>query len=165
MRWLVAGQDSPEPDAPPPLHQRLETEESTRKTVLALLVEDNRADVLIVEEAISTCRLPIQLHVVRDGEKAVQFFERVENDSQTPCPQLLILDLNLPRLNGHEVLQRLRNSPKCNDVPVLVLTSSNSAKDRKEAARLGANYYFLKPGSYDELLKIGEALKTLLEQI
>jgi CheY-like chemotaxis protein len=160
--WFVGEPNMPEPDARAVPAEV--TEKSSNPKVVTLLVEDNRADALIVEEAISVYGLPIELHVVEDGEKAFQFIERAENDPQFPCPELLLLDLNLPRRSGREVLERVRKSPMCKDIPVLVITSSNSAKDRKEISRLGANGYFQKPASYDEFLKVGEALKTLLDQ-
>jgi len=80
------------------------------------------------------------------------------------CPQLLVLDLNLPKRSGKEVLQRVRESAKFKDIPVLVMTSSNSARDRNEMRQLGANNYFCKPANYDEFLKVGDVLKMLLDQ-
>jgi CheY-like chemotaxis protein len=161
-RWLLTEQNMSEPDARAVPAEGIE-QSSTRK-IVALLAEDNRADALIVEEAIDVYDLPIDLHVVEDGEKAFQFIERAEHDPHFPCPELLLLDLNLPRRSGREVLERVRNSPACKHIPVLVITSSNSAKDRKDISRLGANGYFQKPASYDEFLKVGEALKRLLDQ-
>jgi hypothetical protein len=92
--WLLAEQNMPEPDARALPAEGIER--SSSRKVVALLAEDNRADALIVEEAISVYDLPIELHVVEDGEKAFQFIERAENDSRFPCPELLLLDLNLP---------------------------------------------------------------------
>ena len=163
--WLFTDHDPQNSGAPALPDERKEMAKFAGPAIIGLLAEDNRADVLIVEEAISAYDLPIQLYVVPDGEKAVEFIEQAEHDPQAPCPQLLVLDLNLPKVSGHEVLQRLRTSPKCGQVPVLVLTSSDSAKDRKKASSLGANGYFRKPASYAEFLKVGAALKMLLERI
>jgi len=135
-----------------------------RQKVVVLLAEDNRADVLIVEESISLYGLPLVLHVVDDGQKAFDFIRRAETDPEAPSPQLLLLDLNLPKRSGREILQRIRQSPKFKDIPVMIITSSDSPKDRKEIAQLGANFYFHKPSSYDEFLKVGGAVKELIEE-
>ncbi len=110
--WYVGGHDKP--SGPPRLSAFAETlaEDETRP-LLALLAEDNPADVLLVEEAIELYRLPIRLHVVRDGELAANYFKRAESEQSVPCPSLLILDLNLPKLSGKEVLERVRSSVKC----------------------------------------------------
>ncbi len=163
--WLLADQPRPALESPPFEAESIERSRGTGNKVVALLAEDNRADVLIVEEAISLYGLPIELHVVEDGAKAFEFIARAEGDGQAPCPEMLLLDLNLPKRSGKEVLQRLRQSPRCKEIPVLIITSSNSAKDRKDVAQLGANYYFCKPANYDAFLKVGEALKTILEQM
>jgi CheY-like chemotaxis protein len=81
-----------------------------------------------------------------------------------PCPVLVVLDLNLPKRNGREVLERIRQSPCCGKVPVAVFSSSDAATDRQEAARLGANRYIQKPSNLDEFLKIGGILRTLLDK-
>lgn len=130
---------------------------------VALLVEDNRADVLLVQEALALYELPVVLHVLDDGEKAFEFIERAEA-GLGPFPQILLLDLNLPKRTGQEVLQRIRQSPKCKDIPVLIITSSNSIRDRNELAALGASEYFSKPPDYHEFLKVGGAVKRLIEQ-
>jgi|SRR5579883_234100 len=132
------------------------------RRVIALLAEDNRADALIIQEAIEVYGLPMDLHIVEDGQKAFDFIQAAEDDSYAPCPQVLILDLNLPKRTGKEVLQRVRRSDKCRAIPVLVVTSSDSTHDRAEAAELGAHHYFRKPSSYDEYLKVGEVLRDIL---
>jgi len=125
------------------------------------VAEDNYPDVLIVREAIRLENLPLDIHVASDGEQAIQFIARADADPQAPRPHLLLLDLNLPRRDGFEVLQRLRASERCRDIPVLVMTSSNSPKDLNQAAALGAGY-FRKPPSYDEFMQLGAVLKQLL---
>ena len=131
--------------------------------VLALLVEDNRADALLVQEAIALHELPIELHVVEDGEQAFQFIERVDGDPEAPAPGIILLDLNLPKRHGKEVLQSVRASRRCRNTPVLIITSSDLSVERDELARLGANRYFRKPFSYDEFMKVGEVLKEILK--
>jgi CheY-like chemotaxis protein len=127
-----------------------------------LVVEDNRGDVFLVERAVEFHKLPVKLTVVDDGEQALKFLEAVDADENQPCPSLVLLDLNLPKRPGNEVLRRMRSSGRCREVPVIVLTSSDSAGDRKMATELGATRYFRKPTSYDEFLKIGEVMKEVL---
>ena len=127
-----------------------------------LLAEDNLPDALIVREAIRAESLPLEVHIAPDGERAIEFIERAENDPHAPCPHVLLLDINLPKADGFEVLRRLRASDKCKAVPVLVISSSDSPADRSQAASLGANY-FRKPPSYEEFLKLGTVLKQMLK--
>ncbi len=136
---------------------------SAVQSVLALLVEDNRADALLVQEAIAFHGLPIELHVVEDGEQAFQFIERTDDDPDAPVPGVVLLDLNLPKRHGKEVLQSVRASRRCRNTPVLIITSSDLSVDRDELAGLGANRYFRKPFSYDEFMKVGEVLKEILK--
>jgi CheY-like chemotaxis protein len=136
---------------------------STSGDPLVLVVEDNRADVFLVERAIEFCKLSVRLEVIEDGEEALKYFERVESDDAIPCPDVMLLDLNLPRRSGREVLQSVRQAKRGRDVPVIILTSSNSPEDRRETAALGATRYFRKPTSYQEFLKIGEILGEVLK--
>ncbi len=125
------------------------------------MAEDNLPDELLVRDAVRTEKLPLEVYVVVDGQKAIEFIERAETDPEAPCPHLLLLDLNLPKKNGFEVLQRLRASDKCKDTPVLIMTSSDSPEDRRRVAELGARY-FRKPGTYEAFMKLGGVLKQLL---
>ncbi|MGO4880340.1 MAG: response regulator [Bryobacteraceae bacterium] len=143
---------SPSPTLPIP--------EAARRFNL-LLAEDNLPDALIVREAIRLEGLPLDVHIASDGQQAIDFITRAEEDDNAPCPHFLLLDLNLPKRDGFEVLQRLRASPKCRDVPVLIFTSSDSPSDLSTAASMGASY-FRKPPSYEEFMKLGGVLKKLL---
>jgi CheY-like chemotaxis protein len=106
--------------------------------------------------------LPIELHVASDGQRAIDFIIRAEEDPDAPCPHLLLLDINLPKADGFEVLRHVRGSQRCSKIPVLMTSSSDSPTDRNQAAKLGAGY-FRKPPSYDEYLKLGAVLKQLLK--
>ncbi len=119
-------------------------------------------DALLVREAIRMEGLPLEVHVASDGERALDFLKRTEVDSATPRPDVLLLDINLPKVDGFEVLRIVRASEKYREIPVLIVTSSDSPADRKEAAALGAGY-FRKPPSYEEFLKIGPTLRRMLE--
>ena len=129
-----------------------------------LMVEDNRGDVLLVEEAIKLHNVNVDLDVVEDGEEACAFIDRADHDPAAPCPGLLLLDLNLPKKTGLEVLQKVRESERCRNIPVVIFTSSNSPQDRNETSRLGADRYFQKPTRYEQFLKIGQVLKEVLAQ-
>jgi two-component system, chemotaxis family, response regulator Rcp1 len=134
-----------------------------RQRLILLLAEDNLPDALLVREAIKMEKLPVDVHVAQDGERAVDFIARAEQDPDRPCPHILLLDLNLPKIDGFEVLRRIRASEKCKDIPVLIVTSSDSPNDRKTAAEFGASY-FRKPTDYEQFLKIGSVLRRLLEE-
>jgi CheY-like chemotaxis protein len=125
-------------------------------------VEDNKADVFLIREAVSFHNLNVELHVVVDGKLAMDFINSAGMDSATPRPSLCLLDLNMPIHSGYEVLRHMRGTERCKEVPVIIMTSSESEHDRAEMMRLGANAYFHKPLSYDEFLQIGEVMKGLL---
>lgn len=117
---------------------------------------------LLIREAIRRESLPFQIHVVADGEEAMEFIARADADEDAPCPALILIDLNLPKRDGFEVLRHVRASRKCKSVPVMVVTSSDAPSDRKLASDLGAGY-FRKPPSYHEFLRLGNTLKHLME--
>lgn len=131
---------------------------------LLLLVEDNGADVFLVEQALEFFQVPLRMQVAEDGELACQYFEKADADPSVACPRVLLLDLNLPKRSGADVLEQVRSSSRCKNIPVVVLTSSDSPEDRQRAASLGANRYFRKPTSYREFLQIGVVLNEVLKQ-
>jgi DNA-binding response OmpR family regulator len=126
-----------------------------------LLVEDNPADVFLVREALAWNDIKSQLFVVRDGDEAIRLVQEIER-TQSPCPDLVVLDVNLPRKSGFDVLRRVRASVKCGVAPVAILTSSEAPADRAEAARLGASSYIRKPSNLRDFMSIGEKLKAIL---
>ncbi len=129
-----------------------------------MLAEDNPADILLVGDAINLHNLSAVLHVFENGEQAFRFIENAECDEAAPCPTLALLDLNLPRRSGIEILERIRQSVKCKDMPVVIVSSSDSPEDRAKTAKLGANRYFRKPLGYDDFLKLGQILKDVLAE-
>jgi CheY-like chemotaxis protein len=128
-----------------------------------VLVEDAEPDVFLVREALRQSGLEFELCVLEDGEKAAEFIAGLDRDQTLPCPDLLLLDLNLPRKDGEQVLARLRQSSRCAHVPVLIVTSSDSPSDKARAARLGATEYFRKPSQLDDFMKLGSLVRHLLE--
>jgi chemotaxis family two-component system response regulator Rcp1 len=138
---------------------------SGERRITALVVEDNPADVFLIRAAVESHEIPLDLHVVADGDLAYEFIDRADTGADhTLCPDVVLLDLNFPKGSGKEVLARLRQSAKCSAVPVLILTSSDNPKERDELLSLGANRYFRKPSGYGEFLKVGAVLKELLAE-
>ncbi len=129
--------------------------------LLVFLVEDNPADVFLVRSALRDEGLKFQLQVVEDGEKAIEALKQVDADTDSPCPNVLLLDLNLPKRMGEEVLETVRRSPRSGGIPVVVMTSSESPDDRMRAFELGATEYFRKPSNLDEFMRIGKVVKRL----
>ena len=101
--------------------------------------------------------------MVKDGEQAVRYFDDADSDESVPCPALVVLDINLPRKHGAEVLQHLRKSRRCSGALVIAMSTSDSAEDRERMARLGADRYFHKPWDYDEFMKLGQLIDELLK--
>ena len=126
-----------------------------------LIVEDNPADVFLVREALEQEGLNCRLQVASDGEQAIHIIDQVDSDARARCPDLLLLDLNIPRRSGDEVLERLRDSRRCSKIPVVIMTSSGSSEDQNRAMRLGATEYFRKPSNLAEFLKIGALLRSV----
>lgn len=116
-----------------------------------------------MREVVRTENLPLDVHVAVDGQQAIEFIEKAEQDPNAPCPHFLLLDLNLPKRDGFEVLRRLRASEKCKAIPAVIITSSDSPNDVSQAAALGAGY-FRKPPSYEDFLKLGQVLRQRLKE-
>ncbi len=137
------------------------TDRPAAGNVRVLLVEDSAADVYLIREALQNENLDLDLHVIQDGEEAAKFLAAVENSSQQ-WPDLVLLDLNMPRCEGREVLQRIKRTPGGSSIPVIVITSSNSPADREDVFKLGASSYFRKPSDLNEFMKIGAVVRQTL---
>jgi len=127
-----------------------------------VLVEDAEPDVFLVREALESGGVAFNLRVLRDGEKAVDFIDEIDRAASGPCPHLMLLDLNLPKRTGAQVLEHVKRSERLRDVPVVVLTSSDSPRDKEQAAQLGATRYFRKPSRLAEFMKLGEIVRDIL---
>jgi CheY-like chemotaxis protein len=127
-----------------------------------LLVEDSPADIYIVRESLKKHMKDINLQVLSDGEKAFNLIEATEADDSAAAPALLILDLNLPKRSGQEILRRVRQSAKLGHIPVVIFTSSDSPVDRAETTKLGATAYFRKPADLEEFMCIGKVVQSVL---
>jgi len=128
-----------------------------------LLAEDNPADVYLIREALREHGVDCALRIASDGGEVLGIIssERAQVDAQGLG--LIILDLNLPRHDGTEILQRLREATEFAHIPVVVLTSSDSPRDRLVASQLGAACYLRKPSSLEQFLSLGAVFKDLLE--
>jgi CheY-like chemotaxis protein len=127
--------------------------------LMLLLVEDNPGDVYLIRRALDAQALAYDLSVASDGEEAIRYLE--ESEAADRAIDLVLLDLNLPRRGGIEVLMRIRTSPSFAKVPTLLLTSSDSPQDRERSFRLGASAYFRKPSNLADFMKIGEMVKDM----
>ncbi|PZA08671.1 MULTISPECIES: response regulator [unclassified Meiothermus] len=123
-----------------------------------LLVEDNPADVFLMEAALELGELPHTLLLARDGQEALELLRGAR--SQDSLPDLILLDLNLPRLSGFDVLQAIRQDPQLSHLTVVVFTTSNAHSDVQRAYALQANAYVVKPPGLDDLLRIISQLKS-----
>ncbi len=120
------------------------------KSIHILLVEDNEGDILLTTEALEDSKIINKTTVLRDGRAAIDFFEALNNKHETP--DLVLLDINLPKQNGHEVLQYIKKSELYNQIPVIMLTTSSSEKDILSAYKHYANCYITKPIDVTEFM-------------
>lgn len=127
-----------------------------------LLVEDNDADVYLFRKALETADLRFELIVIRDGAEALAFVRRERENSTSQLPDLVVLDLNLPKVGGIQVLRAIRERESFSNVPVAIVSSSSSPQDRDQTQKLGVNRYIKKPPDLDEFLKIGQIFRELL---
>lgn len=136
------------------------TSKKNIKNIEILLVEDSPADILITREAFQDARLMNTIHVVEDGVKALEFLRREGTYASAPRPDLILLDLNLPRKNGREVLADIKEHDEFKAIPVIVLTTSNADEDILNAYNLHANCYVIKPVGFDNFLKAVQSIEN-----
>ena len=119
-----------------------------------LLVEDNPGDARLAREALAGSKLKLQIHEVNDGEAAIAFIQRKCPYHDMPRPDLILLDLNLPKKDGREVLTEIKSCPEFQHIPVVVLTSSKAEEDILRAYKLHANCYITKPIDLQQLQRV-----------
>jgi CheY-like chemotaxis protein len=119
-----------------------------------LLVEDDPGDILMTREAFQHHKIQNKLHVVTDGEQALQFLRRAGEYAGVPRPGLILLDLNLPRRSGHEVLAELKEDPELRVIPVVILTTSQAEEDILRSYSLHANAYVSKPVDFERFMDV-----------
>jgi CheY-like chemotaxis protein len=119
-----------------------------------LLVEDNPADIRLTQEALRLCTLSHVLHVARDGEQALSMLRCEGQYGALPVPDLVLLDLNLPRKNGYQVLTEIKDDPRTVQIPVIVLSTSSTENDVADCYRRHANCYLQKPLNFDDFVAL-----------
>ena len=129
------------------------------RPIEVLLVEDNPGDVRLTQEALKEGRVINHLNVVRDGVEATDFLWRRGKYTSAPRPDLILLDLNLPRKTGNEVLQEIKTDPSLRRIPVMILTTSKAEQDLHQAYNLHANCYIAKPVDLDQFLDVVRSIE------
>lgn len=124
-----------------------------------LLVEDNPGDVRLIQEALKDGKILNNLHVAGDGEQALAFLRRQGPHAHAPTPDLVLLDLNLPRKNGRETLVEIKNDPTLATVPIVILTSSQEDADTLASYQLRANCYISKPVEFEQFVKVAHSVE------
>jgi CheY-like chemotaxis protein len=124
------------------------------RQIEVLLVEDDPGDVLMTKEAFEDYKLKNNLHVVNDGAEAMDFLRRQGEHTDAPRPDLVLLDLNLPRMDGREVLQAIKSDPELASIPVVVLTTSEAEEDVLRSYSLHANAYVTKPVDFERFIQV-----------
>lgn len=123
-----------------------------------LLVEDNPADIRLYEEALKESNVLSNLNKVKDGQEALDFIFKKNSFQDVVTPDIIVLDLNLPKVNGKDVLKVIKNDPVVKKIPVVILTSSKSEEDISRSYELHANSYITKPLDFNQFIKIIEQI-------
>lgn len=125
-----------------------------------LMVEDSAGDVRLTREAFKDAKVHLNLHVASDGVEAMEFLGREGKHAKAPRPDLILLDLNLPKKDGREVLEEIKESPTLKSIPVVILTTSASEADILRSYRLYANCYVTKPVDLEGFLKVVKSIES-----
>jgi two-component system response regulator len=126
-----------------------------------LLVEDNPGDIFLTQETLKNLTIPNHIHIVRDGEEALAFLYQQDPYKTAPRPHIILLDLNLPKKNGREVLEALKTNLSLNQIPVIVLTTSVADEEILKSHHLPASYYIPKPYDLSQFSQIVRAIESL----
>ena len=132
---------------------------NAKKIQVLLLVEDNPTDVMIAKEGLFSAKMLNHLHVTEDGVEAMEFLHQRGEYADAPRPDLILLDLNMPRKNGQEVLAEIKADDNLKNIPVVILTTSKSREDISKAYGLHANCYISKPVEFDAFTKVVQTIQ------
>jgi two-component system, chemotaxis family, response regulator Rcp1 len=133
---------------------------SLNNEIEILLVEDNPADIRLVQEVFKEARIHNKMHVALNGEKAMQLLHRKSEYAHVSRPDLIILDLNLPKKDGKEVLKEIKEDENLKTIPVVILTTSNAEDDLIETYKNNANCYITKPVDLDNFIKVVKTIEN-----
>ena len=132
---------------------------TTGRPIEILLVEDNPGDVRLTVEGLKESKVRNNLHVARDGVEAMEFLHREGQHTSAVRPDLILLDLNLPRMDGREVLAEIKSDPKLKTIPVVVLTTSRAEHDVLRSYELQANCYITKPVDLEQFITVVKSIE------
>ncbi len=135
------------------------TTQPPRKILDLLLVEDNPGDIVLFRECFKRLKVPHRLHAALDGEEALLFLEHGEKFRDSPRPDLILMDLTLPRMDGLELLQKVKSNAHLRQIPVIVFTGSAAERDISRSYDLHANCYITKPAELKDLAAVVEAIE------
>jgi CheY-like chemotaxis protein len=135
------------------------------KPLEILIVEDNEGDVGLIEEVFEEAKIKTNIHVAEDGEEAVLYLRGEGKFFGSPRPDIIILDLNLPKKDGREVLREIKEDSSLKNIPVVVLTTSSNKKDIHGVYGLHANAYITKPLDFDQFIKVVESISNFWLEI
>jgi CheY-like chemotaxis protein len=138
--------------------------ETAPAPIEVLVVDDDAGDVLMIEEALTANEIVSRLHVVSDGVEALAFLRREEPHAEAPRPHLILLDLNMPRMDGREVLAAVKNDAELRSIPVVVLTTSALDEDVLRSYELRANAFVTKPVDLDQFTTIVQQIERFYGQ-
>ncbi|MBV8232734.1 MAG: response regulator [Planctomycetaceae bacterium] len=133
--------------------------ESVGKPVEILLIEDNAGDIRLTQEVFKDCKLLNHLSVARDGEEAIARLRREGRHAAAPQPDLILLDLNLPKKDGREILAEIKADPDLKRIPVIILTTSGAEQDILKSYDLHANCYLIKPVQLDKFISVVHSIE------
>ncbi len=145
--------------ARPSVRGEIFEENVSRSPVEILLVEDNPGDVRLMKEALEELRIRNHLHLAGDGVQALSFLRKKGTHSAAPRPDLILLDLNLPKKDGREVLAEIKEDPRLCSIPVVVLTTSQSEQDVQRSYQLHANCYIAKPVGLENFIRVVQSIE------
>ena len=125
-----------------------------------LLVEDNPGDIRLTQEVLKAGKIKNKLNIVMDGEEAISYLKRIDKYADVQLPDIILLDLNLPKKDGREVLSEIKSDPLLMLIPVIILTTSAAAQDILSTYAHHANYYITKPVDFDQLIRVIRSIEN-----
>ncbi len=133
---------------------------ANKEPFVILIAEDERTDAFFVQEAVNRMTCKTELHIVKDGQAVMDFLARTDEYAGMPRPDIILLDINMPRKNGHEVLSDIKQNPAFRHIPVIMLSGSNAARDVVKSYDLHANAFVTKANDFSGMLRVMSAIEA-----